>query len=220
MPSAPVTPELLAQALDAGLATMQLDVLLSEQRNLLIRYVLLLQRWNRTHNLTAVRDPLEMISRHLLDSLAVLPFLEAGRVADIGSGAGLPGIPLAICRPDQVVTLVEPASKRVAFLRSVVAELGLTQVQIAPLTSEKYQPEILPDIIISRATAPLSRLAGMIEHLQGPQTVVLALKGPGVEDELADWPQATAMDMRCHDLQVPGLPTRKLLIWTNPVRMA
>ncbi|MDR7928671.1 16S rRNA (guanine(527)-N(7))-methyltransferase RsmG [Acidithiobacillus thiooxidans] len=219
MPSASALPDQLAEALDTGLAVMQLDSVHPDQRQLLIQYVLLLQRWNSTHNLTAVRDPLEMISRHLLDSLAALPFLDAGRVADIGSGAGLPGIPLAICRPAQAFTLVEPAGKRVAFLRSVLAELGLSHVQVVPTTSEKYQPENLPDILISRATAPLARLDAMTIHLQGPQSRVLALKGPGVEEELADWPRAAAMDVHIHDLQVPGSPLRKLLIWTNPLQM-
>lgn len=219
MPSASALPEQLAEALNAGLALMQLDSVHPDQRQLLIQYVLLLQRWNSTHNLTAVRDPLEMISRHLLDSLAVLPFLDAGRVADIGSGAGLPGIPLAICRPAQAFTLVEPSSKRVAFLRSVLAELGLSHVQVVPTTSEKYQPENLPDILISRATAPLARLDAMTIHLQGPQSRVLAMKGPGVEEELAEWPRAAALELRCHDLQVPGSPLRKLMIWTNPLQM-
>lgn len=219
MPSAPAQSERLAQVLDAGLAAMQLDGLLPDQRNALIIYVLLLQRWNITHNLTAVRDPLEMIPRHILDSLAVMPFLDGEKVADIGSGAGLPGIPLAICRPQQVFTLVEPASKRVAFLRTVLAELDLPNVQIAPLPSENYQPGVLPDRIVSRATAPLARLDEMTIHLQGPQSSVLALKGPGVEAELAAWPRAAMLDIRCHDLQVPDLPIRKLLIWTNPEQM-
>lgn len=215
----PVSAALLAQILAAGLAGMSLEGITPEQRVLLLNYVLLLQRWNATHNLTAVRDPRDMIPRHILDSLAVLPFLEPGSVVDIGSGAGLPGIPLAICRPAQDFTLVEPAAKRVAFLRSVVAELGLTNVQIAPLTSEHYQPEILPDRIISRATAPLARLDQMTSHLQGPHNQVLALKGPGVEEELADWPRAASLDIRCHDLHIPDQPSRKLLIWRRPVQM-
>ncbi|WP_414040555.1 16S rRNA (guanine(527)-N(7))-methyltransferase RsmG [Acidithiobacillus sp. M4-SHS-6] len=215
----PPSAALLTQILDAGLADMQQEGITPEQRSLLLDYVLLLQRWNATHNLTAVRDPRDMIPRHILDSLAVLPFLDQGSVVDIGSGAGLPGIPLAICRPAQDFTLVEPAAKRVAFLRSVVAELGLANVQIAPMTSEHYQPEILPDWIISRATAPLARLDKMTNHLQGPQSVVLALKGPGVEEELADWPRASSLDIHRHDLHIPGLPTRKLLIWTSPVRV-
>jgi 16S rRNA (guanine527-N7)-methyltransferase len=199
--------------LNAGLAALGLDRVDAEQRNLLIRYLALMQRWNATHNLTAVRDLLEMVARHLLDSLAVLPFLPEGAVADIGSGAGLPGIPLAICRPAQAFTLVEPAAKRVAFLRHVIADLGLTNVRVAAQSSEDYHPDFLPEVIVSRATAPLARLDAMTRHLQGPHTQVLAHKGPGVEAELADWRRAATLHITHQDLVIPDLPPRLLLSW-------
>ncbi|MBU2831981.1 MULTISPECIES: 16S rRNA (guanine(527)-N(7))-methyltransferase RsmG [Acidithiobacillus] len=207
------SPQVLRARLDAGLAALGLDHVDAEQRNLLVRYLALLQRWNATHNLTAVRDPLEMVPRHLLDSLAVLPYLPAGAVVDIGSGAGLPGIPLAICRPAQPFTLVEPAAKRVAFLRHAVADLGLANVQVAPQGSEDYHPDSLPQVIISRATAPLVRLDAMTRHLQGPHTRVLAQKGPGVEAELAAWPRAATLRIARQELAVPDLPPRLLLSW-------
>lgn len=204
----------LAEKLASGLEVMGLEAVTVAQRDLLVRYLLLLQRWNATHNLTAVRDPLAMVSRHLLDSLALLPLLPAGRIVDIGSGAGLPGIPLAICRPQSLVVLVEPAAKRVAFLRTVIAELGLANLQVVPYGSEAYQPEALPDVIVSRATAPLVRLDTMTRHLQGAQTLVLALKGPGVEDEIAEWPRASTLCLRRHALCVPDAPPRTLLMWS------
>jgi len=209
--------QVLRARLNAGLVALGLDRVDAEQRNLLIRYLALMQRWNATHNLTAVRDPLEMVPRHLLDSLTVLPYLPEGAVADIGSGAGLPGIPLAICRPAQVFTLVEPAAKRVAFLRHVIADLGLTNVQVAAQGSEDYYPDPLPDVIISRATAPLVRLDAMTRHLQGPHTQVLAQKGPGVEEELAGWPRAATLSITRQDLATPDQPPRLLLSWRVPV---
>ncbi|MDD5375389.1 16S rRNA (guanine(527)-N(7))-methyltransferase RsmG [Acidithiobacillus sp.] len=213
-----VSSQELRARLNTGLAALGLDNTVgAEQRNLLIHYVALLQRWNATHNLTAVRDPLEMVPRHLLDSLAVLPYLPEGAVVDIGSGAGLPGIPLAICCPMQAFTLVEPAAKRVAFLRYAIADLRLTNVQVAPQGSEDYHPDLLPDVIISRATAPLARLDAMTRHLQGPHTWVLAQKGPGVGEELTDWPRAATLHITRQDLAVPGLPPRFLLSWRIPV---
>ncbi|MEY2334963.1 16S rRNA (guanine(527)-N(7))-methyltransferase RsmG [Acidithiobacillus ferrianus] len=211
------TPQTPRARLEAGLAALGLDAVHVEQRDLLIRYLALLQRWNATHNLTAVRDSREMVSRHLLDSLAVLPHLPTGAVADIGSGAGLPGIPLAICRPAQAFTLVEPAAKRVAFLRHVIADLGLTCVRVAAQGSEDYHPDPLPDVIVSRATAPLARLDAMTWHLQGPHTQVLALKGPGVEEELADWPRAATLSITRQELAIPDVPPRLLLSWRTPV---
>ena len=214
-----LSPQVLRARLDAGLVALGLDRVDAEQRNLLIRYLALLQRWNATHNLTAVRDPLEMVPRHLLDSLAVLPYLPEGAVADIGSGAGLPGIPLAICRPAQPFTLVEPAAKRVAFLRHAIADLGLANVQVAPQGSEDYHPDPCPQVIISRATAPLARFDAMTRHLQGPHTRVLAQKGPGVEAELAAWPRAATLRIARQELAVPDLPPRLLLSWCIPVIM-
>ena len=120
----------LRQRLCAGLAALQLDLPEAAIARLLA-YVDLLARWNATYNLSAVRDPLEMIARHLLDSLAIVPYVRGGTLADLGSGAGLPGIPLAIVAPQQQVTLVDSNGKKTRFLRAAVRELGLANVRVA-----------------------------------------------------------------------------------------
>ena len=201
------------QILDAGLEAMALEPISADRRSLLLHYLAQLAQWNRVHNLTAVRDPLAMVSHHLLDSLSLLPWLPGGEVCDIGSGAGLPGIPLAICRPDQTFTLVEPTGKRAAFLRSVVAGLGLARVHIIQSRSEAYQPAAYPAAVVSRAVASLAELDLMTRHLQGPATLCLALKGPGAGDEIAAWPRAAGLQVTMHSLHVPDLPPRVLVRW-------
>jgi 16S rRNA (guanine527-N7)-methyltransferase len=199
--------------LDAGLEAMALEPVSADRRSLLLDYLGQLAQWNRVHNLTAVRDPLEMVSHHLLDSLSLLPCLPEGEVCDIGSGAGLPGLPLAICRPDQTFTLVEPTGKRAAFLRSVVAGLGLSRVRIIQSRSEAYRPAAYPAAVVSRAVASLAELDLMTQHLQGPATLCLALKGPRAADEIAAWPRAAELQVTVQSLQVPGLPPRVLVGW-------
>lgn len=201
------------QILDAGLEAMALEPISADRRSLLLHYLAQLAQWNRVHNLTAVRDPLAMVSHHLLDSLSLLPWLPGGEVCDIGSGAGLPGIPLAICRPDQTFTLVEPTGKRAAFLRSVVAGLGLARVRIIQSRSEAYRPAAYPAAVISRAVASLAELDLMTRHLQGPATLCLALKGPRAGDEIAAWPRAAELQVTMHSLHVPDLPPRVLVRW-------
>jgi 16S rRNA (guanine527-N7)-methyltransferase len=212
--SSPSFPRVQArQILDAGLEAMALAPVSADRRSLLLDYLGQLAQWNRVHNLTAVRDPLEMVSHHLLDSLSLLPWLPGGEVCDIGSGAGLPGLPLAICRPEQTFTLVEPTGKRAAFLRSVVAGLGLARVRIIQSRSETYHPPAYPAAVVSRAVASLAELDLMTRHLQGPATLCLALKGPRAGDEIAAWPRAAELPVTEHRLQVPGLPPRVLVRW-------
>ena len=201
------------QILDAGLEAMAPEAISADRRSLLLDYLGQLAQWNRVHNLTAVRDPLAMVSHHLLDSLSLLPWLPSGEICDIGSGAGLPGIPLAICRPGQTFTLVEPTGKRAAFLRSVVAGLGLARVCIIQSRSEAYRPAAYPAAVISRAVASLAELDLMTQHLQGPATLCLALKGPRAGVEVAAWPRAAGLQVTMHSLHVPDLPPRILVRW-------
>jgi len=128
--------------LDRGLAALGLE-LDDARRAALLRFAALLQRWNQVFNLTAVRDPGEIITRHLLDTLAVLPYVPVGRLVDVGSGAGLPGIPLAIVRPELVVTLLDASAKRVRFVRQVVIELGLANVHPVHPSSREPSPTYL-----------------------------------------------------------------------------
>lgn len=167
-------------ALDRGLREMALD-LPAEARDRLLGYVALLVKWNRTYNLTAIRDPLAMVPHHLLDSLAVLPHLplaaQHGRLADAGSGAGLPGIPLAIARPRWSVALADSSQKKTAFLRQAVIELALDNVQVHEGRVEAWRPQPLFDVVISRAFAALADFIATCSHLIAPRGTLAAMKG-------------------------------------------
>ncbi|PXX96576.1 16S rRNA (guanine(527)-N(7))-methyltransferase RsmG [Halomonas sp. LBP4] len=189
----------LAERLDQGLA--RLDIAADDETRLgLLRLVSLLHKWNRAYNLTAVRDPLEMVSRHLLDSAAVLPWVRGPRLLDVGAGAGLPGLVLAILRPELAVTLLDSNGKKVRFQRQAVLELGLSNVTPVQARVEAIQGRF--DQIISRAFASLGDFVELSEHLLAPGGQWLAMKGPAVEDELAGLPAEVAPIAR-HELTVP-----------------
>ncbi|HEX6529193.1 MAG TPA: 16S rRNA (guanine(527)-N(7))-methyltransferase RsmG, partial [Burkholderiales bacterium] len=155
-------------ALDRGLSELALE-LPAGARERLLQYTALLAKWNRTYNLTAIREPLAMVAHHLLDSLSVLPHLplpqEAARLADAGSGAGLPGIPLAIARPRWHVALAESSQKKAAFLRQAAIELGLDNVEVHEGRVEAWRPQPLFDLVISRAFAALGEFIAACRHL-------------------------------------------------------
>jgi len=151
----------------------------------LLDYLELLARWNAVYNLTAVRDPGEMVERHLLDSLAVAPYVRGDDLADLGTGAGLPGIPLAIARPDCRITLVEPLERRVRFLQEMVDALGLGHCRVVRGRAEDVIAQCgHADVVVSRAVAPLHRLVGWSAPLARDGGVVLAMKGESSRDEL------------------------------------
>ncbi|MGK2925432.1 MAG: 16S rRNA (guanine(527)-N(7))-methyltransferase RsmG [Lysobacterales bacterium] len=199
-----------AESLRAGLAQLPGPALDAAQVAQLLAYLDLLARWNRTYNLTAVRDPAEMVTRHILDSLAVLPWLPGGRLLDAGSGAGLPGIPLAIARPELQVTLLDSAGKKVRFLRHVCRELPLGNVEPLQERLETYPAEAPFDAIVSRAFASLAAFASAARHLAGAAPL-LAMKGRYPEDELAalpDWVRLESVEA----LTVPGLQEQRHLV--------
>lgn len=198
MPPGADTPTLRAR-LDAGLAAMddRIGTRLDEaSRAALIAYLGLLERWNRAYNLTAVRDPEQMVPRHLLDSLAVLPWVTRGPVLDLGTGAGLPGIPLAIARPKLGFTLIDSNGKKTRFVRQAVLELGLENVEVIQARLEAYQPEHKFATIVARALAPLPSLYSGARALATEDARLLALKGSQAAAELAalvgDQPAAPA----------------------------
>jgi len=176
-------------ALDRGLGEMAL-ALPGGARERLLDYVALLAKWNRTYNLTAIRDPLAMVAHHLLDSLSVLPHLplavERARVADAGSGAGLPGIPLAIARPGWRVALADSSEKRAAFLRQAAIELALDNVEVHEGRVEAWRPQPLFDLVISRAFAVLSEFIAACRHLVAPGGMLAAMKGTAPRDVRPD----------------------------------
>ncbi len=192
----------LANRLATGLAELSL-VLAPAAQSRLLNYVELLSRWNRTFNLTAVRQPIEMIDRHLIDSLSIVDLVDrvAGRrpvhFVDVGTGAGLPGIPLAISRPDLSCTLVEASGKKAAFLRQCVAALPLASVTVCHARVETLRASALDrpvDLIVSRAFSSIRDLLDMTASLVGPDTVVIAMKGPNADTELDELERAGLAD--------------------------
>ena len=196
--------------LDRGL--QQGRIALSEaQRGLLLNYIELLQKWNKVHNLTAVRDPAEMVTVHLLDSLSVLPHVKVKRLLDVGSGAGLPGIPLAVCMPDLQVTVMDASQKKASFMRQAKAELGLGNLEVVCGRVEQYKPLQLFDAIISRAFSDLNEFVSLTRHLLIPDARWLAMKGVHPYDELAQLPEDVEV-MEIVPLQVPGLNAQRHLV--------
>jgi 16S rRNA (guanine527-N7)-methyltransferase len=198
------------EELVAGCAALGLP-LSDEARDKLLAYVALLTKWNRTYNLTAVRDPGEMVSQHLLDSLAVLPHLTPDMdLADVGSGAGLPGLPLAIMRPALRLTSIEANRKKAAFQQQAKIELKLDNANIKCCRVEALAPGLF-DAVISRAFADLAEFARLAGGVLKPDGRLLAMKGMRPDAELAALPapwRATAV----RKLQVPGLAAQRHLI--------
>ena len=172
------------QLLSAGVKEMGLDISLEQQESLL-GFVALLHRWNRAFNLTAVRDPSDMITRHLLDSLVVSPYLKGSSILDVGTGPGLPGIPLAITQPHREFTLLDSNGKKIRFVRQAGLELGLQNVQAEQVRAEAYDPPQLFETIVTRAFASLPDILEMTRRLLMPGGRLLALKGRWPEAELA-----------------------------------
>lgn len=177
-------------ALDRGIAHLALALPPLACKRLL-EYVELLAKWNRTYNLTAIRDPLKMVSHHLLDSLAVIPHLpmrDGAALADAGSGAGLPGVAIAIARPGWHVTLNDASEKKTAFLRQAAIELKLENVAVHGGRVEAWRPESAFAVVISRAFAELARFIASCRHLIAPTGALAAMKGSYPAEELARLP--------------------------------
>jgi 16S rRNA (guanine527-N7)-methyltransferase len=202
------------QQLRQGLDALELD-LSPEVQGRLLRYLGLLTKWNRTYNLTAIRESSRLVSHHLLDSLAVLPHLGGSSVADVGTGAGLPGIPIALARPDWRVALLDSNHKKGAFLRQAALELKLDNVQVITDRAEAWLPAELFDIVVSRA---FSDLPGFIEagkHLCHPAGFLAAMKGVYPDEELAQVNVDATLE-RVVPLNVPGLKAARHLVLLRP----
>jgi 16S rRNA (guanine527-N7)-methyltransferase len=207
----------LADSLDAGLAALSMP-LAPHARAALVAYVALLAKWNRTYNLTAIREPARMITHHVLDSLAVLPSIDAFvgergdvHVLDVGSGAGLPGIPMALARPSWSVVLLEPVHKKSAFLTQAIAELGIHNAQAIARRVEDYRPTAPVTLAISRAFSDLASFAeGSIRHVADDGALV-AMKGVHPDEELRELPTTFKVTATI-PLQVPGIDAARHLI--------
>jgi len=200
--------ESLRQRLCAGISELglELDDAAIER---LLAYVELLERWNAAYNLTAVREPAEMVTRHLIDSLAIVPHVRGATLADLGSGAGLPGIPLAIAAPEREILLVDSNGKKARFLREAVRRLALTRVRIAESRVENVEGSF--DCITARAFASLAEMLGWGGHLLAQDGIWLALKGRFPQDELAAVPAEFVVD-DVIALRVPGLDAERHLV--------
>lgn len=194
--------------LDAGLAGLGLAF--DEQRKQrLLDYLALLSRWNRAYNLTAVDEPLAMVDRHLVDSLSILPWVDGRVIVDAGTGAGLPGVPLAIACGDKHFVLVDSNGKKVRFLRQVRRELGLDNIEPVHARLEEFVPDAPPDQVVARALAPLPRLVEQLGRLLEAGTTLLAMKGRLEDDECAA--VADAYNVETIELNVPGAGSARSL---------
>ncbi|RFF26251.1 MULTISPECIES: 16S rRNA (guanine(527)-N(7))-methyltransferase RsmG [unclassified Wenzhouxiangella] len=194
--------------LDAGLAGLGLT-LDEAQEDCLIDYLALLSRWNRAYNLTAVDEPTAMVDRHLIDSLSILPWIEGREIVDAGTGAGLPGVPLAIVCPERHFVLVDSNGKKVRFLRQVRRELNLENIEPVQARLEAFEPDTVPDQVVARALAPLPRLVEQLGHLLAAGATLLAMKGRLEDDECAAVADAYNVDRI--ELNVPGADSARSL---------
>jgi 16S rRNA (guanine527-N7)-methyltransferase len=179
-------------------------------RQRLLVFVRLLAKWNAAYNLTAVRDPAEMVTRHLLDSLVLLPYLQGAHVLDIGTGPGLPGIPLAVARPDCSFTLLDANAKKTRFVTQAVGELGLKNVDVVQARVENYRPAQKFDTLVARAFSSIADMLEKTRHLCAPHGRFLAMKGVYPVEELAAIPADYAVS-EVAALQVPGLKAARHL---------
>lgn len=185
----------------------------------LIAYVELLARWNAIHNLTSVRDPKEMVSRHILDSLTVLPFLSVEhqgnstppKICDVGTGAGLPGLVLALCKPDIDFVLLDSNQKKINFVQQAILSLQLTNAKALCCRIEQYHPEVPFDWVISRAFASLSDFLQLTHHLSSLQGTWLAMKGILTQEELAALPKGYTIE-KIEPLVIPNVTSERCLV--------
>jgi 16S rRNA (guanine527-N7)-methyltransferase len=206
----------LSQVLAEGIAEMQLEVS-PEQQGRLMDYLALMFKWNSVYNLTSLRDPMQMVTHHLLDSLAAVPaFVDAKNVLDVGSGGGLPGIVLAIVRPDMKVSMIDTVHKKTAFLTQVKAELGLANVTVYTMKVQELNVSDKFDVITSRAFADLSDFVNWSSHLLAEGGRYIALKGVAPEDERQRLPAEWRVS-GLQPLQVPRLGAERHLVFIEKV---
>ncbi len=199
-----------ASQLQQGLTALELDVSPKAQEKLLA-YAALLYKWNKTYNLTALREPTLAVSHHLLDSLAIFPYIQAETLLDVGSGGGLPGVPLAIVCPDVHVTLLDSNSKKTAFLRQACIELNLPNIAVHCGRVEQYRPTEKFAAITSRAFSELADFVGLSQHLLQAGGTWLAMKGIWPHEEIARLPDDFFVKA-VHRLAVPGVEGERHLV--------
>lgn len=199
-----------ARALEQGVEKLGLKLAPGTEDRLL-SYLELLQKWNRVYNLTAIREAPRLVSHHLLDSLAVVPHLTGETIVDIGAGPGLPGIPIALARPDWQVTLVDSNHKKTAFMTQAVAELNIANAEVRRERVEQWRPAATYQVVISRAFAELTDFVRLAGHLLAPGGRLAAMKGLNPHEEIAQLPQSFRVE-RVVPLVVPGVEGERHLV--------
>jgi 16S rRNA (guanine527-N7)-methyltransferase len=203
-------PNDLSAQLVKGLHSLGLQVTQEQQKSLL-DFVALLVKWNRVYNLTAVREADKMLTRHILDSLSILPYLKGPRIIDVGSGPGLPGIPLAIVKPDFQFVLLDSNRKKTRFMQQAKTELHLDNVKVECARAENFHPAESFDSVISRAFASLSQIVAWSSHYCRENTALFAMKGAVSETEIAELPKSFEIKAM-HKLDYPGLDADRYLV--------
>jgi 16S rRNA (guanine527-N7)-methyltransferase len=212
-PAAAALSEDLQAQIAAGCRSLQLALSAAALAQL-ADYVGLLAKWSKVYNLTAVRQPQQMVTRHVLDSLAVVPFLIDGSLLDVGTGAGLPGVPIAIARPDLALTLLDANAKKLRFVRQAVAELRFANVEVVQARMQEYQPGRAFDMVISRAVSSLEELYRQSRHLLAPRGRMLFMKGALPEEEMAAFAPGRET-LHIERLDIPGLDAERHLLWLD-----
>jgi 16S rRNA (guanine527-N7)-methyltransferase len=191
----------------SGIASLNLKVT-DQQVDQLLNFIKLIEKWNKAYNLTAIRDREEMARLHILDSLTIVPHIEGKRIIDIGTGAGLPGIPLAICLPEVGFTLLDSNAKKTRFVQQVVLELKLKNVEVLHSRVENYHPEQTYDAVLTRAFASLPDIVKLTAHLLSKEGVLLAMKGQSLDAELAEITAKKSVI----SVSVPGTDVERCLV--------
>ena len=204
-------PPSLEQQIGQGCRALGLDIGATAV-DTLAAFIHLLDKWNRVYNLTAVRQPQAMVTRHVLDSLAVLPWLKGDRLLDVGTGAGIPGLVLAIARPELALTLLDSNAKKLRFVRQAAAELGLDNVNVVQARMQEYQPAQSFDMVISRAVASLAELYRQSHHLLRSGGRMLFMKGALPQAELQELGVSPG-PVHVEALNIPGLEAERHLLW-------
>ena len=185
-----------------------LDLPLDEDKiEQLMCFIKLLEKWNKAYNLTSIRNTEDMVRLHLLDSLAIIPFIEGKHVIDIGTGAGLPGIPLAIYLPSIDFTLLDSNAKKTRFVQQVILELKLKNVSVCHNRVERYLPEVSFNTVITRAFASLSDIVKLTGHLLSKNGIILAMKGQPPDEQYINFAKTTLIP-----INVPGIPANRCLV--------
>jgi 16S rRNA (guanine527-N7)-methyltransferase len=199
------------QELKAGINSLGIDCT-SQQLEKLLTYLELLERWNKAYNLTAIRDPIQMVRLHLLDSLAIHPYIQAGReIIDVGTGPGLPGIPLAILNPNINFTLLDSNGKKTRFLFQAISDLSLENAREVNQRVENYQSQKPYDIVLSRAFSAISDMLNQCDHLVSDTGCFLAMKGKKPDSELSQITKAYKV-VELSEVKVPQIDSERHLI--------